>query len=305
MAPPGPSTSSPTPPSTRRCWAAGWTTRDCPGPASPVTTRFITGGASNELFEVVRGDLPGGAAPAARPGAGRPGQDHAARVPAAGRPGRHRRPPRPAGGGLRRPVGAGGLLLPDGVRRRLVAHPGGHHLARPVRRRPRRPAGPGLPAGRRHRPAVPGGLGGEGPRRLRPPRGVPRAPGRPVAAPTWRPCSSGRSRASTRPPPGCGRTGPPPTVPGIMHGDYQFANVMYRHGAPARLAAIVDWEMATVGDPLLDLGWVINGWPDDTSAAGEGTGQLRRLHRHAVEGRAAGVLPARPAAARSTRSTTT
>ena len=60
-------------------------------------------------------------------------------------------------------------------------------------------------------------------------------------------------------------------VPGIMHGDYQFANVMYHHGAPARLAAIVDWEMATVGDPLLDLGWVVNGWPDDTSAAGEGT----------------------------------
>jgi aminoglycoside phosphotransferase (APT) family kinase protein len=58
-------------------------------------------------------------------------------------------------------------------------------------------------------------------------------------------------------------------VPGIMHGDYQFANVMYRHGAPARLAAIVDWEMATVGDPLLDLGWVINGWPDDTSATSE------------------------------------
>ena len=37
--------------------------------------------------------------------------------------------------------------------------------------------------------------------------------------------------------------------PGIIHGDYQFANVMYGHGAPAQLAAIVDWEMATVGDP--------------------------------------------------------
>ena len=49
--------------------------------------------------------------------------------------------------------------------------------------------------------------------------------------------------------------------PGIIHGDYQFANVMFADGAPARLAAIVDWEMATVGDPLLDLGWVIMGWP--------------------------------------------
>jgi len=50
-----------------------------------------------------------------------------------------------------------------------------------------------------------------------------------------------------------------------MHGDYQFANVMYEHGAPARLAAIVDWEMGTVGDPKLDLGWVVHSWPEDTS----------------------------------------
>jgi aminoglycoside phosphotransferase (APT) family kinase protein len=59
-------------------------------------------------------------------------------------------------------------------------------------------------------------------------------------------------------------------VPGLMHGDYQFANVMYRHGGPARLAAIVDWEMGTVGDPKLDLGWVMQSWPEDTSG-GDGT----------------------------------
>ncbi len=52
-------------------------------------------------------------------------------------------------------------------------------------------------------------------------------------------------------------------VPGLMHGDYQFANVMYRHGAPAELAAIVDWEMGTVGDPKLDLGWMVQSWPVD------------------------------------------
>ncbi len=46
-------------------------------------------------------------------------------------------------------------------------------------------------------------------------------------------------------------------TPGIMHGDYQFANVMFAHGEPARLAAIVDWEMTTVGDPLLDLAWAL------------------------------------------------
>ena len=70
-------------------------------------------------------------------------------------------------------------------------------------------------------------------------------------------------------------------VPGLMHGDYQFANVMFRHGGPARLAAIVDWEMGTIGDPKLDLAWVVHSWPEDTSnREGEGyvdlTGMLSR-----------------------------
>jgi aminoglycoside phosphotransferase (APT) family kinase protein len=55
-------------------------------------------------------------------------------------------------------------------------------------------------------------------------------------------------------------------IPGLMHGDYQFANVMYKHGAPAKLAAIVDWEMGTVGDPKLDLAWMVQSWPEDTSS---------------------------------------
>jgi aminoglycoside phosphotransferase (APT) family kinase protein len=54
-------------------------------------------------------------------------------------------------------------------------------------------------------------------------------------------------------------------VPGLMHGDYQFPNVMYHHGAPAQLAAIIDWEMGTIGDPKLDLAWVLREWPRDTS----------------------------------------
>nr|WP_245660729.1 phosphotransferase family protein [Nocardia kruczakiae] len=55
-------------------------------------------------------------------------------------------------------------------------------------------------------------------------------------------------------------------IPGLMHGDYQFANVMFEHGAPARLAALVDWEMGTVGDPKRDLAWMVQSWPDDTWA---------------------------------------
>lgn len=55
-------------------------------------------------------------------------------------------------------------------------------------------------------------------------------------------------------------------IPGIMHGDYQFANVMFQNGAPAELAAIVDWEMGTVGDPKLDLAWMLQSWPEDTDS---------------------------------------
>ena len=55
-------------------------------------------------------------------------------------------------------------------------------------------------------------------------------------------------------------------IPGLMHGDYQFANVMFKEGAPAKLAALIDWEMGTVGDPKLDLGWVVQSWPEDTMA---------------------------------------
>lgn len=55
-------------------------------------------------------------------------------------------------------------------------------------------------------------------------------------------------------------------TPGIMHGDYHLANVMYRHDGPG-LAAIIDWELATIGDPLLDLGWVLATWPDGSGAS--------------------------------------
>ncbi|MBR0684342.1 phosphotransferase family protein [Bradyrhizobium manausense] len=53
---------------------------------------------------------------------------------------------------------------------------------------------------------------------------------------------------------------PPSFTPGLMHGDYHLANVMFRKNGP-ELAAIVDWELATIGDPLLDMGWIIATWP--------------------------------------------
>jgi aminoglycoside phosphotransferase (APT) family kinase protein len=48
--------------------------------------------------------------------------------------------------------------------------------------------------------------------------------------------------------------------PGILHGDYHVANVMFDHRAP-EVVAIVDWEMSTIGDPVLDLGSLLAIWP--------------------------------------------
>lgn len=48
-------------------------------------------------------------------------------------------------------------------------------------------------------------------------------------------------------------------TPGLMHGDYHAANVMFSRTGP-EIEAIVDWEMVTVGDPLLDLGWLLATW---------------------------------------------
>ena len=60
---------------------------------------------------------------------------------------------------------------------------------------------------------------------------------------------------------------------GIIHGDFQFANVMFSPTEPA-LAAIVDWELSTLGDPLLDLAWMLTAWhePDDPPGHGSGGG---------------------------------
>jgi aminoglycoside phosphotransferase (APT) family kinase protein len=46
---------------------------------------------------------------------------------------------------------------------------------------------------------------------------------------------------------------PNESPPGLMHGDYALNNVLFHHSPPARLIAIIDWETATIGDPLLDL----------------------------------------------------
>ena len=53
---------------------------------------------------------------------------------------------------------------------------------------------------------------------------------------------------------------PPQSTTGIVHGDYKLDNVMFAPPPATRLVAIFDWEMATLGDPLADLGWVLSFW---------------------------------------------
>ena len=57
----------------------------------------------------------------------------------------------------------------------------------------------------------------------------------------------------------------------IVHGDYRLGNTMFAASAPAELVAVFDWEMATIGDPLADVGYLCMFW----SEAGDPEGGLR------------------------------
>ncbi|MFZ0975023.1 MAG: phosphotransferase family protein, partial [Solirubrobacteraceae bacterium] len=59
---------------------------------------------------------------------------------------------------------------------------------------------------------------------------------------------------------------PPAT---IVHGDYRLGNTMFAAGAPARLIAIFDWEMATIGDPLADVGYMLMQWTEPGDPVGK------------------------------------
>jgi aminoglycoside phosphotransferase (APT) family kinase protein len=57
----------------------------------------------------------------------------------------------------------------------------------------------------------------------------------------------------------------------IVHGDFRLGNTLFASTAPAHLEAVLDWEMATIGDPLADIGYLCMMW----SEAGDPTGGLR------------------------------
>jgi aminoglycoside phosphotransferase (APT) family kinase protein len=69
-------------------------------------------------------------------------------------------------------------------------------------------------------------------------------------------------------------------TPGILHGDYHLANVLVSPTGP-ELAAIVDWELSTIGDPLLDLGWLLATWPGEGVPGAAAVGHVDDLPRPA------------------------
>jgi aminoglycoside phosphotransferase (APT) family kinase protein len=58
---------------------------------------------------------------------------------------------------------------------------------------------------------------------------------------------------------------PPEGAPALIHNDYKYDNLVLDPADPTRVRAVLDWEMATLGDPLMDLGTTLAYWagPDD------------------------------------------
>ncbi|MEZ5353860.1 MAG: phosphotransferase family protein [Bryobacteraceae bacterium] len=56
----------------------------------------------------------------------------------------------------------------------------------------------------------------------------------------------------------------PTAAPAVIHNDYKFDNVLLDASEPTRIAGVFDWEMATVGDPWMDLGTALSYWIDPT-----------------------------------------
>ena len=71
--------------------------------------------------------------------------------------------------------------------------------------------------------------------------------------------------------------GPAPRRASIVHNDLKLDNCQFAPENPDHVTSIFDWDMTTLGDPLVDLGTLLNYWPDpmDTEATQRGTRPAR------------------------------
>jgi aminoglycoside phosphotransferase (APT) family kinase protein len=67
----------------------------------------------------------------------------------------------------------------------------------------------------------------------------------------------------------------------IVHGDYRVGNLLAATDPPGRVTAILDWELATIGDPLADLGYLVSTYADGEAPAVAGIVELSPVTRAA------------------------
>jgi aminoglycoside phosphotransferase (APT) family kinase protein len=60
---------------------------------------------------------------------------------------------------------------------------------------------------------------------------------------------------------------PPESGAAVVHNDYKYDNIVFAADDPARIVAVLDWEMATIGDPLMDLGTTLGYWVESGDPA--------------------------------------
>jgi aminoglycoside phosphotransferase (APT) family kinase protein len=64
-------------------------------------------------------------------------------------------------------------------------------------------------------------------------------------------------------------TMPAPTRVSIVHNDLKLDNCQFRSGEPDRVYSFFDWDMTTLGEPMIDLGTLLNYWPDPSDPPDE------------------------------------
>jgi aminoglycoside phosphotransferase (APT) family kinase protein len=72
---------------------------------------------------------------------------------------------------------------------------------------------------------------------------------------------------------------PEPQRASVLHNDFKIDNCQYGFTDPSRVSAVFDWDMATLGDPLMDVGTLLNYWPDPSDTADD-----RAFHIAGMEG---------------------
>jgi len=82
------------------------------------------------------------------------------------------------------------------------------------------------------------------------------------------------------------RSMPAPSRVSVVHNDLKLDNCQFTPSDPDRVTSIFDWDMTTLGDPLVDLGTLLNYWPDPSDPEDAQRGTRPELARIGLPGRA-------------------